>query len=59
MSKKTIFNNEWLKDPLFISWVNRHPFDAYKVKCILCDGRAFELGNTGKRALTSHAGKSN
>lgn len=55
MSKKTVFNNDWLKDPLFGSWVRRHPFDARRAECILCDGRTFELGNMGRRALISHA----
>ncbi|KAK2156673.1 hypothetical protein LSH36_207g01002 [Paralvinella palmiformis] len=54
MSKKIVFNSEWLKDPLFISWAKRHPFDVNKAKCTLCDGQAFELGNMGRHTLTSH-----
>ena len=54
MSKKTVFNSEWLKDPKFSGWVKRCAFDRHKAMCVLCD-RSFELGNMGRKALQSHA----
>ena len=56
MSKKAVFYNEWLKDPIFMSWVQRHPSDTHIAVYVLCDGRAFELGNIGRRGLSSHSG---
>ena len=54
MSKVTKFNTEWLKDPLFSSWVGVDPSSNTRARCILC-GVKFELGNMGRQALISHS----
>ncbi|EDO32721.1 predicted protein [Nematostella vectensis] len=52
MSKRTVFNNLWLQDPLF-PWVAQAQ-ESTKARCKMCSV-TFELGNMGKQALISHA----
>jgi len=52
-SKKTVFNDQWLKEPQFSSWLGKSK-DSTKASCHLC-GVFFELGNMGRKALNSHA----
>ncbi|CAL4148044.1 unnamed protein product [Meganyctiphanes norvegica] len=53
-SKQTIFNTEWIKDKEFSSWVVVDPKSNTKAHCNVC-GHSFQLGNMGRKALTSHA----
>ena len=52
-SKKTLFNEDWFKDPQFSSWIARS-IHKDKARCKVC-ATAFLLGNMGKQALLSHA----
>ena len=54
MSKQTNFNDSWLPDPVFSSWLGKDK-DTTKARCLLCGGGSFSLGNMGKQALISHA----
>ena len=54
MSKQTSFNLQWLADPSFSQWVAKHPTNSHKAKCVPC-GKNIELGNMGRKALSSHA----
>ena len=51
--KKTLFNEDWLKDSQFSSWIARS-IHKDKARCKLC-ATDFQLGNMGKQALLSHA----
>ena len=51
--KKTLFNEDWLKDSQFSSWIARS-IHKDKARCKLC-ATNFQLGNMGKQALLSHA----
>ena len=51
--KKTLFNEDWLKDSQFSSWIARS-IHKDKARCKLC-ATHFQLGNMGKQALLSHA----
>lgn len=52
-SKKTMCNEDWLKDPQFSSWIARS-IHKDKARCKVCE-TDFLLGNMGKQALVSHA----
>ena len=52
--KKTSFNENWLTDSKYSSWVRKVSGDQYKAKRRVCQVD-FQLGNMGKQALTSHA----
>ena len=52
-NKKTVFNDLWLKEPQYSSWLGKAK-DSTKASCHLC-GVFFELGNMGRKALNSHA----
>ena len=54
MSKQTNFNDSWLSDPVFSSWLGKDK-DTTKARCFLCGGGSFSLDNMGKQALISHA----
>lgn len=54
MSKQTSFNLQWLADPSFSQWVAKHPTNSHKAKCVPY-GKNIELGNMGRKALSSHA----
>jgi len=54
MSKQTLFNDCWLKDPEFSSWVGKNSKNENKARCLICGGGSFTLGNMGKQALRSH-----
>lgn len=54
MSKQTSFNLQWLAEPSFSQWVAKHPTNSHKAKCVPC-GKNIELGNMGRKALSSHA----
>lgn len=54
MSKQSSFNLQWLADPSFSQWVAKHPTNSHKAKCVPC-GKNIELGNMGRKALSSHA----
>ena len=51
--KKTLFNEDCLKDSQFSSWIARS-IHKDKARCKLC-ATDFQLGNMGKQALLSHA----
>ena len=54
MSKKTVFNDTWLTKLEYSAWLGKHA-SKYMARCTVCP-KDFELGNMGRRALTSHAG---
>ena len=51
--KKTLFNEDWLKDSQFSSWIARSSHKD-KARCKVC-ATDFQLGNMGKQARLSHA----
>ena len=51
--KKTLYNEDWLKDSQFSSWFAKSSHKG-KARCKLC-ATDFQLGNMGKQALLSHA----
>ena len=53
MSNQTYFQDEWLEEDEFSSWVARVLDDNKKANCKVC-GKIFELSNMGRGALTSH-----
>lgn len=53
MSKQTYFQDDWLSDPSFNSWLEEVPGNNKIAKCKLCN-RTWELSNMGRRAVTSH-----
>ena len=57
MSNQTYFQDEWLEEEEFSSWVTLVLDDNKKGKCKVC-GKSFELSNTGRGALNSHQTKS-
>lgn len=54
MNKSTKFNSDWLRDPLFSSWIGVDPNSNVRACCLVC-GVKIELGNMGRQALTSHS----
>lgn len=52
-SKKTLFNDTWLSEAQFSSWIAKSKHNN-KARCKIC-GVSFELGNMGRQALLSHA----
>lgn len=50
----TSFNTLWLKDKEFCNWIAVVPNNDKQARCYVC-GKNFELGNMGRRSLTSHA----
>jgi len=52
-SKKTVFNNSWLEEKNWRSWLTRCNSDPYAARCILCL-KTFALSNMGKQAVISH-----
>ena len=57
MSNQTYFQDEWLEEDEFSSWVARVLDDNKKAKCKVCR-KSFELSNMGRGSLTSHQMKS-
>ena len=57
MSNQTYFQDEWLEEDKFSSWVARVLDDNKKAKCKVCR-KSFELSNMGRGALTNHQTKS-
>ena len=53
-NKQTIFNEDWVKEPEFSSWVVKDPKSNTKARCKVC-GHSFLLGNMGRMALISHS----
>lgn len=51
--KKTLFNEDWLKDSQFCSWIVRS-IHKDKARCKVC-ATDFQFGNMGKQAFLSHA----
>ena len=50
---KTTFNNEWLTDSAFASWLQAVPADPHRARCTLCS-KTFDLSNMGRQAIVSH-----
>ena len=57
MSNQTYFQDEWVEEEQFSSWVALVLDDNKKGKCKVC-GKSFELSNMGRGALNSHQTKS-
>ena len=57
MSNQTYFQDEWVEEEEFSSWVALVLYDNKKGKCKVC-GKSFELSNMGRGALNSHQTKS-
>ena len=53
MSKKTFFQDCWLIDPAFNSWLEKVNNDLTIFQCKFCKSRN-SLSNMGKRAIISH-----
>ena len=51
-SKKTLFNDTWLREAQFSSCIARSSC-SNKAHCKIC-GVSFELGNMGRQALRRH-----
>lgn len=51
--KKTTFNEKWLLDPAFSSWLRRVEKDPYSAYCSTCC-TSFALSNMGKQSVISH-----
>lgn len=57
MPGKCRFNEQWLLNPQYKSWLQRCEFDNYKALCRLCY-KSIEVGAMGEAAIKSHmAGK--
>ena len=54
MSKRTIFNPEWLKKTEYAKWIEEDDSCKNQFKCKLCK-HSYTLGNMGKKALDTHA----
>jgi hypothetical protein len=52
-TKRTTFNNDWLADDHFSSWLKPVVQNKYQVFCILCR-KTIELSNMGRQAILSH-----
>lgn len=50
---QTFFQDDWLSDPCFNSWLLEVPRNNKYAKCKLCN-KTFELSNMGRRAVSSH-----
>ena len=50
---KSTFNNEWLTDSAFASWLQAVPDDPHRARCSLCS-KTFDLNNMGRQAIVSH-----
>ena len=57
MSNQTYFQDEWLEEGEFLSWVAQMLNDNKKAKCKVYR-KSFEFSNMGRGALTSHQTKS-
>lgn len=53
MSKRCVFQDDWLSDPSFSSWIGKIPLNDKVAKCNICN-KIFELSNMGRRAVSSH-----
>ncbi|GBN09359.1 hypothetical protein AVEN_156318-1 [Araneus ventricosus] len=53
MSNHTLFQEDWLSDPSFSSWIEKMPLNNKIAKCKLCN-KTFDLSNMGRRAVSSH-----
>ncbi|GBM88592.1 hypothetical protein AVEN_197639-1 [Araneus ventricosus] len=53
MSNHTVFQDDWLSDPSFSSWLEKMPLNNKIAKCKLCV-KTFDLSNMGRRAVSSH-----
>ena len=53
--RKTSFNERWLLDDTFRTWLKPMPQDKFSAYCIICK-TSFSLSNMGKQALKSHMG---
>ena len=57
MTKKTVFNRNWL-DPLlhpeWCNWLAESHTDIYSGRCVVCK-KTFKLSNMGPQAIISHA----
>ena len=53
MSKKTFFQDCWLIDPAFNSWLEKVNNDLTIFQCKFCKSQN-SLSNMGKRAVISH-----
>ena len=51
---QSVFQNNWLEDDAFKSWLRAAPGDPYSAQCILCNNKKFAVGSMGRTALTSH-----
>ena len=54
MPGKCRFNNAWLRNEKYMSWVSSDK-DPGRAKCRLCGDKTFDISNMGEAALTSHA----
>jgi len=57
MSKRTVFNLDWLDGQLhpdWVSWLREVPKNHHKARCKICS-KDFELSNMGQTSVLSHA----
>jgi len=52
-NKKTTFNENWISNPKFKSWVNADDNNTNAFVCVICH-KSVSLSNMGVQALTSH-----